>query len=125
MSLENTQPYRDVASGEGKLRGVIDSNIVGFSIWDLDGRIIEANEAFLRIVGYERDDLVSGRLRWTDFAPSQGPDRNRQELVALLQSGESLPPFEWEFTRKDGSRVPVVTGAALLEGKSQGIGFAL
>jgi PAS domain S-box-containing protein len=124
-SLQNTHRYRELTESEAKFRRLVDSNIVGISIWDLDGRILEANETFLRIVGYERDDLISGRLRWTDFAPSQGPDRNRQELVALLQSGESLPPFEWEFTRKDGSRVPVVTGAALLEGKSQGIGFAL
>jgi PAS domain S-box-containing protein len=124
-SLQNTHRYRELTESEAKFRRLVDSNIVGISIWDLDGRILEANEAFLGIVGYERDDLISGRLRWTDFAPSQGPDRNLQELVALLQSGESLPPFEWEFTRKDGSRVPVVTGAALLEGKSQGIGFAL
>jgi PAS domain S-box-containing protein len=124
-SLKNTHLYRELTESEAKFRRLVDSNIVGISIWDLDGCILEANEAFLRIVGYERDDLISGRLRWTDFAPSQGPDRDPHELVALLQSGESLPPFEWEFTRKDGSRVPVVTGAALLEGKSQGIGFAL
>jgi PAS domain S-box-containing protein len=111
-SLENAHLYRELTEGEAKFRRLADSNIVGISVWDLDGRILEANEAFLRIVGYERDDLISGRLRWTDFAPSQGPDRDRQELVALLQSGETLPPFEWEFIRKDGSRVPVVTGAA-------------
>jgi PAS domain S-box-containing protein len=124
-SLENTRLYRELTESEAKFRRLLDSNIVGISVWDLDGRVLEANEMFLRIVGYERDDLISGRLRWTDFASGQGGDRDRHDLVALLQSGESLPPFEWEFIRKDGSRVPVVTGAALLEGKSQGIGFAL
>ena len=124
-SLENSQLYRDLTESEARFRRLVDSNIVGISIWDLEGRVLEANEAFLGIVGYERDDLVSGRLRWTEFAPSQGLDRDRQELIALLQSGESLPPFEWEFIRKDGSRVPVVTGAALLEGRKQGVGFAL
>jgi PAS domain S-box-containing protein len=125
MSLEKTQPYRDVAASEAKFRGVIDSNIVGFSIWDLDGRVVEANEAFLRIVGYERDDLVSGRLRWTDFAPPRYLDRDLQELVAQFRSSGSMRPFEWEFIRKDGSRVHVLTGAALLESKHQGVGFAL
>ena len=124
-SLENTHLYRELTECEAKFRRLVDSNIVGISIWDLDGRVLEANEAFLRIVGYERDDLLSGRLRWTDFAPSQAPDGDRQELITLLQSGDSLPPFEWEFIRKDGSRVPVVTGAALVEGRSQGIGFVL
>jgi PAS domain S-box-containing protein len=124
-SFKNTHRYRELTETEAKFRRLMDSNIVGISIWDLDGCVLEANEAFLRVVGYERDDLLSGRLRWTDFAPSQAPDRDRQELVELLQRGESLPPFEWEFTRKDGSRVPVVTGAALIESKSQGIGFVL
>jgi PAS domain S-box-containing protein len=110
---------------EAKFRQLVDSNIVGISIWDLDGRVLEANDAFLCIVGYERDDVLSGRLRWTEFAPSQGPGRGRQEMLAHLQSGESLPPFEWEFIRKDGSRVPVMTGAALLEGGKQGVGFAV
>jgi PAS domain S-box-containing protein len=124
-SLENSRLYRELTESEAKFRRLVDSNIVGISIWGLDGRVLEANEAFLRIVGYERDDLLSGCLRWTDFAPSQAADEDREELVTRLQSGESLPPFEREFIRKDGSRVPVVTGAALLEGKSQGVGFAL
>jgi PAS domain S-box-containing protein len=125
MSLENTQLYRDVAAIETKFWGLVDSNIVGISIWDFDGRVVEANDAFLGIVGYERDDVVSGRLRWTDFAPPRYLDRELRDLTAHVQSCGSVQPFEWEFVRKDGSRVPVLTGAALLEGKQQGVGFAL
>jgi PAS domain S-box-containing protein len=124
-SLENTHLYRELTESEAKFRRLLDSNIVGITIWDLDGSVLEANEMFLRIVGYEREDLISGRLRWTDFAPGQGRERDRQDRLARLRSGESLPPFEWEFIRKDGSRLPVVTGAALFEGTSQGIGVAL
>jgi PAS domain S-box-containing protein len=125
MSVEDTKLYRDVAASEAKLRSLINSNIVGISIWELDGRIVEANDAFLRIVGYERDDLGSGRLRWTDFAPSRYLNRDLQELVAQVRSSGRLEPFEWEYFRKDGSRVPVLTGAALLEDKRQSVGFAL
>jgi PAS domain S-box-containing protein len=125
MSLENTLLYSDVAASEAKFRGLVDSNIVGISIWDFDGRVVEANDAFLRIVGYERDDVVSGRLRWTDFAPPRYLDRELRELTAQVQTCGSVQPFEWEFLRKDGSRVPVLTGAALLESKQQGVGFAL
>ena len=125
MSLENTQLYRDVAASEAKFRELVDSNIVGIGIWELDGRIVEANEAFLRIVGYERDDLVSGRLRWIDFALPRYLDRDLQELAAQVRSCGSVQPFEWEFFRKNGSRVPVLIGAALLESKSQGVGFVL
>ena len=124
-SLKNMQRYRELGRSDAKFRRLVDSNIVGISSWDLDGRVLEANEAFLRIVGYEREDLESGRLRWTDFAPAHGAGPSAQELVALLQRDESLAPFEWEYTRKDGSRVPIVSGGALLDGSSQGIGFVL
>jgi PAS domain S-box-containing protein len=124
-SLENTHLYRELTESEAKFRRLLDSNIVGINIWDLDGRVLEANEMFLRIVGYEREDLILGRLRWTDFAPGQGREQDRQDRLARLRRGESLPPFEWEFVRKDGSCLPVVTGAVLFEGTSQGIGVAL
>jgi PAS domain S-box-containing protein len=123
-SLENAQLSCELTESEAKFRRLFDSNSVGICTWDLDGRVFEANEMFLRLVGYERDDLISGRLRWTDFAPGQGRERDRQDRIARLRSGESLPPVEWEFIRKDGSRVPVATGVALFEGTSQGIGFA-
>jgi PAS domain S-box-containing protein len=123
-SLENAQLCCELTESEAKFRRLMDSNFVGICTWDLDGRVLEANEMFLRLVGYERDDLILGRLRWTDFA-YQGRERDRQERVARLQGGERLLPFEWEFIRKDGGRVPVVTGGALFEGASHGICFAL
>ena len=62
ISLENTRLYRDLAEREAKIRRLVDANIIGIFIWDLDGRIIEANDAFLRMVGYDREDLVVGTL---------------------------------------------------------------
>jgi PAS domain S-box-containing protein len=123
-SLENTHLYRELTESEAKFRRLLDSNIVGICTWDLDGRVLEANEMFLRLVGYDRDDLISGRLRWTEFA-YEGREQDLEDRVARLQAGESVPPFEWEFIRKDGSRVPVVTNGALFGGASQGICFAL
>ena len=108
MSLENARLYRDLAQREARIRRLVDANVVGIMIWDLDGTILEANDAFLRMVGYEREDLVSGRLRWTDLTPAQWRGRDRQEVVAEIQRTGSLQPFEWEYFRKDGSRVPVL-----------------
>jgi PAS domain-containing protein len=68
---KNIRLYRDLAEREAKFRRLIDSNIVGIFVWELEGRIIEANDAFLHMVGYDRQDLVLGRLRWTDLTPSE------------------------------------------------------
>src|SRR6185437_14304578 len=54
MSLENTRLYRDLEEREAKIRRLVDANIIGIFIWNLDGEILEANEAFLHIVGYDR-----------------------------------------------------------------------
>jgi PAS domain S-box-containing protein len=125
MSLENTRLYRDLAKREAKIRRLVDANVVGILIWDLDGTILEANDAFLRMVGYEREDLVSGRLSWTDLTPAQWRGRDRRDIVEQIQRTRSVQPFEWEYCRKDGSRVPVLAGAASFEGESQGVGFVL
>lgn len=111
---------------EAKIQRLVDADIIGIFIWELGGRIIEANDAFLRIVGYEREDLVSGRLRWTDLTPPEWLDRDfRQYLPELKRTGR-LQPFEKEYFRKDGSRVPVLIGAASFEeGGDQGVAFVL
>jgi PAS domain S-box-containing protein len=111
---------------EAKIRRLVDANIIGIFIWELEGPIIEANDAFLRIVGYEREDLVSGRVRWTDLTPPEWLDRDVQQWVPELKRSGRLQPFEKEYFRKDGSRVPVLIGAASFEeGGNQGVAFVL
>src|ERR1700694_1342639 len=64
ISLENARLYNDLQEREARIRRLVDSNIIGIMMWDVEGRILDANEAFLHMVGYSRDDLVSGDLRW-------------------------------------------------------------
>jgi PAS domain S-box-containing protein len=126
ISLENTRLYRDLAEREAKIRRLVDANIIGVFIWDLDGRILEANDEFLRIVEYERDDLVSGRLRWTDLTPSEWLDRDERLWMPKLKTAGSVQPYEKEYFRKDGGRVPVLIGVAMLEESgSEGVAFVL
>jgi PAS domain S-box-containing protein len=110
---------------EAKIRRLVDANIIGIHIWDFEGRIIEANDAFLRMVDYDREDLVSGRIRWTELTPPEWLDRGERRLRELKVTG-SMQPFEMEYFRKDGSRVPVLTGAATFEeAGNQGVAFVL
>src|SRR4051794_32928485 len=125
ISLENSRLYRDVADREGKIQRLVDANIIGIFIADRQGRILEANDAFLRIVGYDREDLVSGRVRWTELSPPEW--RERDVLIqAELSSTGVVQPFEKEYFRKDGSCVPVLIGAAMFkEGGDEGLAFVL
>jgi PAS domain S-box-containing protein len=126
IALENARLYRNLAEREARIRRLVDANIVGIFICDLEGLILEANDAFLRIVGYERDDLLSGRLRWTDLTPPEWLERDLKERMPTLQTTGTLQPYEKEYFRKDGSRVPVLLGAAKLEESGiEGIAFVL
>src|SRR5262249_773325 len=125
ISLENSRLYRDVADREGKIRRLVDANIIGIIIADREGRILEANDAFLRIVGYDREDLVSGRVRRTELSPPEWRERDMLTQAELNSTG-IVQPFEKEYFRKDGSRVPVLVGAALFkEGGDEGLAFVL
>jgi PAS domain S-box-containing protein len=126
ISLENTRLYSELEEREAKIRRLVDANILGIFIWDLEGRILEANEAFLSIVGYGREDLVSGRVRWTDLTPPEWRVRDRRAVVELKATG-TLQPFETEYLRQDGTRAPVLVGCAtILQGRgNEGVAFVL
>jgi PAS domain S-box-containing protein len=125
ISLENTRLYADLQEREARVRRLVDSNIIGIHIWDFEGNVVEANDAFLRIVNYSREDLLSGRIRWPDLTPPEW--RNRDELAkAELKATGSAIPFEKEYVRKDGRRVPVLIGpAAFGDRAGQGVAFIL
>ena len=117
---------RQLASGlEAKVGRLVEANVVGIVLWNLEGAITGANEAFLRMVQFDREDLVSGRVRWTDLTPAEwcGSD---ERAIADLKVRRSFQPFEKEYFRKDGSRVPVLLGGALFEGDgNEGVAFVL
>ena len=122
---ENVQLQSDLEKRDRKIRSLVDANIIGIIIWHIDGRILDANDAFLRIVGYDRDDLVSGYINRTDLTPPEWRARDAQTVSDLRVTG-MVQPFEKEYFRKDGSRVTVLLGGTLFEeGSDQGVSFVL
>jgi PAS domain S-box-containing protein len=122
---ERKRAEKALRESEAKIRRLVDSNIIGIFVWDFDGRIVEANDEFLRMVNYDREDLVSGRIRWAELTPPDWRDRNNAR-IEQQKSGGRFEPFEKEYTRKDGSRVPVLIGGATFEeGGNQGVAFVL
>jgi PAS domain S-box-containing protein len=125
ISLENSRLYRDLKEREAKIRRLVEANIIGIFMWNLEGEIIEANEAFLQMLGFSREDLISRRVRWTDLTPPEWRERDERALAEIKATG-TLQPFQKEYSRKDGSRVPVMIGCAMLEESgSEGVAFVL
>ncbi len=117
---------RELARGlEAKIRRLVEANVVGIVMWNLEGAITGANEAFLRMVQYDIEDTASGRVRWTELTPPEWRDRDERTITELKTTG-IFQPFEKEYFRKDGSRVPVLLGGALFEGDgNDGVAFVL
>jgi PAS domain S-box-containing protein len=125
ISLENARLYNDLQEREAKIRRLVDANIIGIFIWELGGRFLDANDTFLRMVGYEREELVSGRVRWTEVTPPEWRDRTARAVEEMRMTG-TAQPWEKEYFRKDGSRVPVLIGSAAFDEKrDQGVAFVL
>jgi PAS domain S-box-containing protein len=126
ISLENSHLYRELAQREGRIRRLVEANIIGIFIWKYEGRILEANNAFLRIVGYDRDDIISGRLSWRALTPPEWLALNDQKWIPELKQTGSVQPYEKEYFRKDGSRVRVMVGGVNFEeGGDEGVAFVL
>jgi PAS domain S-box-containing protein len=116
---------RELGERETKIRRLVDANIIGIFIWGLEGEIVEANDAFLRMLGYDREDLASGRLHRTGLTPPEWRART-ERAVSELETTGTIQPFEKEYLHKDGSRRPVLLGAASFdETANQGVSFVL
>jgi PAS domain S-box-containing protein len=108
-----------------RARRLVDSNIIGVIFGDFSGNIVEVNDAFLKIIGYTREDLLSGKVNWIEITP---PEQRYLDIEAReeMQRTGTHTPFEKEYIRKDGSRVPVLVGTAYLgESKDNAVGFVL
>lgn len=139
ISLENALLYADLQREnserklgeeelrvrEARIRRLVESNIIGVFFWNVAGIATDANDAFLRIVGYSREDLLSGQVQWATMTPQEYRAADARAIEELRQCGSSQP-YEKEYVRKDGGRIPVLVGGALMEGSEEnGVAFVL
>ncbi len=110
---------------EAKFRSIFDSRLLGTFFWNADGDIIESNQAFLDMVGYTMDDINDKIVRWKDMTPAEYLEKDKLLLKELAETG-IITPFEKEYYHKDGSRIPIIIGAATLPGHTtKGVAYVL
>ncbi len=129
LAMEESEIERlreQLLAAESRLRPFLESSLIGVIVGNLHGTVTEANDAFLWMVGYTRQELAARQLNWIDLTP---PEHRHLDARALgrLQRRRSQPPYEKEYLRKDGSRIPVIViGIGLLgDSADQFIAFAL
>ena len=111
---------------EARQRRFYDSGLLGVIYWNMDGVIEEANDKFLEMVGYTREDLVAGHIDWVNLTPPEYRYLDERSVAELQTTGVNAQPFEKEYLRKDGTRIPIlIAGAMLDEERFHGVAFVL
>jgi len=124
-AIDRKHAEDEVRQSESRYRRIVESNMLGILYLELSGEITGANDAFLKMVGYTREDLAAGLMRWTEMTPPEYRKPDEKALGELTASGV-CETYEKEYIRKDGSRVPILLGLATLDGEQQrGVGFVL
>jgi PAS domain S-box-containing protein len=114
-----------VRDSQARFQRLYDSDLIGIGFPNSEGSILDCNDALLRTIGYTREDLDSGLVRWDLMTP---PEYRELDLAHIHESRTrgSCTPYRKEYIRKDGTRVPVMVGFARLEGEKAGsIGFVM
>ncbi|MEW5861257.1 MAG: PAS domain S-box protein, partial [Cyanobacteriota bacterium] len=122
---QRKQAEAALRESEARARRLIESNIIGVIVADFSGNILEANDAFCNIVGYTQEEVLSGNVNWEEMTPPEYRHLDVQAMEEMQQTG-SHTPFEKEYIRKDGTRVPILVGTGYIDGSNQmGVGFAI
>ncbi|MEH2072575.1 MAG: PAS domain S-box protein [Nostoc sp.] len=111
---QQKQSEQTLRESEAKFRSVVESNMIGIGFWQTDGKITDANDALLDMLGYSRAELVSSELNWQNLTPPEYQPLDEQALIQL-QNSRFCTPYEKEYICKDGSRLPVLIGASHFE----------
>ena len=108
---QKVKAQQELEISEARFRRIFDSKMTGFFFWEEDGRITDANDLFLEMVGYSRADVEDGRINLHVITPPEFRDVELQAIEQIKREGV-CEPFEKEYVRKDGARFPVLIGAA-------------
>ena len=111
---ERKRAEQELRISEARFRAFFDCGLIGVISWSINGAITDANDTFLQMLGYDREDLKSGRIDWQRMTPPEFRHIDEEAAANVTATGAARP-FEKEYFRKDGTRVPVLIAAAALD----------
>jgi PAS domain S-box-containing protein len=110
---------------EGRLRRIVESNLAGLFFWDMSGRVLLANDAFLHMLGYTQEDMQAGHIDWRQLTPPEYGEGDQVQLEIIAHTG-AHPPYEKEYFHRNGHRVPVlIVSARFHDSTHEGVSFVL
>ncbi|MEP6573213.1 MAG: PAS domain S-box protein, partial [Gemmatimonadota bacterium] len=104
---------RELQVSDARFRALSDSNVIGI-ILASPTEILEANDAFLHLVGYSREEASAGHLSWDELTPPEFVELDADRLRELIATGVCAP-YEKSYQRRDGVRVPVLVGGVVVK----------
>jgi PAS domain S-box-containing protein len=118
LRIQNEEVLRQKQSqlrqSESYFRRLFDANLVGVILTRITGKITDANDYFLEMLGYTREEMVAGELRWTDITPP-GYENIDIYIIQQLRHQRFCSPVEKVYLHKDGTPIPILVAVALLE----------
>ena len=122
---ERKKAYETLREREHRFRSTFESKMIGTFFWDINGDILDANEAFLEMFGFSKDDVHKKALNWREMTPQSYNEIDQKALEEIKTTGV-MTPIEKELICKNGEQIPVLFGAASLPGYSiGGVAFVL
>jgi PAS domain S-box-containing protein len=123
---EQKKTEEALRQSESKFRVLFESNMMPLAYWHADGRILDANDAYLSMIDFSREELRAGRVRWESLTPAEHLDLDQRAFEELASGRDSSTPYEKEYVLRNGTRVPVFMSRTLLPGhKDRGVAFAI
>jgi len=113
-SAERRASERALSASEQRLRRIVEGHVMGVAFSEPDGRVYDANDAFLRLTGFQREDVAAGRVSWPAMTPVEYAAADRRAGIEMRREGWCRP-YEKELLRRDGRRVPVMVSATQVE----------
>lgn len=115
-----------IRASEQRLSRFYNAGLIGVILWNTSGEITDANDKFLEMTGYSRKDLADGRISWDDMTPPEFHELDKQALAELKETGINHDPYEKEYFKKDGTRLPILLACAMLDDHFfEGVAFVL